>query len=377
MTERIGEIVHSCWNYEIRKEGNVFYGYENEITSKPPGFEPFAYVHQIKKPRIESMAQAMDKVGLKNIIKPGNRVAIKVNLSGGFPGIVASQTPLKGVEGLLDYLLTFIKKEHIYLAEANNWGHVVDQRLLRKRGYYQLCKKKQVKFLSLSYTPTVKFFFKGFHEPVLLSRHLLHPNMRIINFAPIKHHWECGITAAQKDLYGAISDESKTKFHDYRSANSLDALIAACARVYNPDLHILGGPCVCAGQGPHFCRPTRFNRYIISNDFLAADKIVADVLGYPYKYVVYAQINEKYKIWNSDAPLLAGSAVIPESIKKAIGKHVIPPETIMRNRVGLKFIYKTNPDLLRALRYFEFVIPPLNWILFGRRGDCKMKFKNE
>ncbi|MHA1785911.1 MAG: DUF362 domain-containing protein [Candidatus Helarchaeota archaeon] len=376
MQERLGKILYRCWNYEIRKDGKDYYGYENDITSKRE-LKSFVYIHEIKKPRIKSMAQAMDKVGLKKIIKPSNRVAIKVNLCGGFPGIMASQTPLKGVEGLLDYLLSFMDNDHIFLAEANNWGHVVDDRLLKKRGYYQLCKEKNVKFLQLSYTPTVKFFFKGFHEPVLLSMHLLHPNMKIINFAPIKHHWECGVTLAAKNLYGAISDESKTKFHDYTSGNALDHLIAACARVHDPDLNILGGPCVCAGQGPHFCRPTKFNYYIISNDFLASDKIGADVLGFPYELVAHAQINEKYGVWNSNAPHIPGSATIPEEIKKSIAKYVIPPEVVMKNRVGLKFIYKTNKDLLRSLRYFEFVIPIVNWIFYGRRGNCNMRFKDE
>lgn len=377
MKEKIGDLVYTAWNFEIRKKNDDYFGYEMKGDKKAS--DSFAYIQKIEDDVKEAMAIAMDKVGLKKIIKPSNEVIIKVNLCGGFPKIVASQTPLKGVESLVDKLLDMVDNTKIFLAEANNWGHVVDDRLLKKRGYFQLCQSKGIKFLKLSYRPVIKFYFRGFETPILLSKELLLNRYKkvLINFAPIKHHWECGVTLASKNLYGAISDESKTKFHDYISPQALDMVIAACARIHNPDLNILGGKCVCAGQGPHFCQPRKFGYFIISNDFLAADKIGADVLGFPYKLIVHAQINEKLRIWNSDAPLLPNSAIIPESIKNNIRKHVIPPETIEKNRVGLKFIYKTNPKLLRALRYFEFVIPLFNWIFFGRRGDCDTPFKKE
>ena len=280
--------------------------------------------------------------------------------------------------GLLDYLLDFMDSSQIYLVEANNWGHVVDDRLLKKRGYDRLCKEKKVKFLSLSYTPKVIFHFNGVNYPVLLSRHLLHPNMKIINFAPLKRHWECIMTGASKNLYGAISDESKTQFHKYTARNSLDHVIAACARVYNPEIHILGGKCICANLGPHFCRPTRFNHLIIGNDFLAVDKIAAEILDVPYDRIMHLVLNEKLKIWNSNAPLLPGSAKIPDKILRKIRKWDLTEAEAMANRVRLRFIYLAPPRLMRALRYYEFVIPIVaNYILFGRRGNCNMRFQDE
>lgn len=375
--QKIGDVVYETWNYEIRKKDGAYYGYELKADKKPT--ESFAYVHKIEGDMHESMARAMDKVGLKKVIKPSSKVIIKVNLCGGFYKIRASQTPLKGVDALTDYLLDVVSNKQIFLAEANNWGHVVDHHLLKRRGYLELLQRKDIRFLKLSYRPMIHFYFRGFNVPVLLSQDLLFNREKkvLINFAPIKHHWECGVTLAAKNLYGAISDESKTKFHDYVSPEALDMVIAGSARVHNPDLNILGGKCVCAGQGPHFCKPSKFGHFIISNDFLAADKIGTEVLGFPYKKVAYAQVNEKLGIWNSDAPLLSGSATIPESIKKTIQEHVIPPKVVERNRVSLKFIYKTNPRLLRSLRHFWMVIPPINWIFYGRRGDCDTTWKEE
>ena len=375
--EKVGELIEKTWNYEIRKQDGDYYGYELKAVKKPT--ESFSYIHQIEDNVEESMAIAMDTIGLKQIVKPSNRVIIKVNLCGGFPKIIASQTPVRPIDALTDKLLEIIDSERLFIAEANNWGHVVDDRLLKKRGYYKLCQEKGIKFLKLSYRPMVKFYFRGFDHAVLLSRELLldRKNTVLLNFAPIKHHWECGVTLAAKNLYGAIADESKTKFHDYVSPTALDMVIAGSARIHNPELNILGGRCCCAGQGPHLCRPRKFGYFIISNDFLAADKIGSDVLGFPYDLVVHDQINERLGIWNSDAPLLPNSAIIPEAIKNNIRRHVIPPKIIEKNRTGLKFIYKTNPKLLRALRYFEFVIPPINWVFFGRRGDCTTKWKQE
>ncbi len=377
VVEKIGEIIYKTWNYEIRKEGHEYYGYEYKVKEKPT--KSFAYIHKIEGEMHETMAEAMDKVGLSKIVNPSNNVIIKVNLCGGFKKIVASQTPLKVTEALVDKLLDIVDNRRIFLAEANNWGHVVDDRLLKRRGYLQLCESRGIQFLKLSYRPTVHFYFRGFKFPILLSRELLlyREKTKLINATVPKHHWECGVTLAAKNLYGAIADESKTKFHDYVSPMALDMVIAGSARVHNPDLNILGGKCICAGLGPHFCRPRKFGYFIISNDFLAADKLGADVLGFPYELVVHAQINEKLGIWNSDAPLLPGSATIPESIKRNIRKHAIPPKVVERNRTGLKFIYKTNPKLLRALRHFWFLIPPINWIFYGRRGDCETSWEEE
>ncbi len=376
MNKRIGKIVHSAWNYEIRKADENYYGYENSVTSKPS--ESFAYIHKIEGSMEDTMRKAMQKVGLKNIIKPGDKVAIKVNLCGGFPEVIASQTPVKGVEGLIDYLLTFMDNKDIYIAEANNWGHVVDQRLLRKRGYDKICMKKKVKFMSLSYLPHVNFYMKGVNYPIKLSRYLLHPKMKIINFAPLKRHWECIMSAASKNLYGAIADESKTQFHKYTALNSLDHVIAGCARIYNPELHVIGGRCICANLGPHFCRPTRFDHFIISNDFLACDKIATDVLSVEYDRVMHLSLNEKLKIWNSNAPLLPGSAIIPESVKNRIKKWELTEAEAMMNRVRLRFIYLAPPRLMRALRYYEFIIPIVaNYVFYGRRGNCNLRFKDE
>ena len=116
MIKRCGEIIHECWNYDIRKDGKQYFGYENKVTSNPR--KPFAYVHAIKEPMEESIKKAMNKINLKKIIKPGNRVAIKVNLCGGFPDVIASQTPLKGVEGLIEYLLDFMDSSHVFLADV-------------------------------------------------------------------------------------------------------------------------------------------------------------------------------------------------------------------------------------------------------------------
>ncbi|NHI93316.1 MAG: DUF362 domain-containing protein [Candidatus Lokiarchaeota archaeon] len=376
MKQKHGDIIYTGWNYEVRRDGDKYFGYEKKVATNPR--KSFAYIHALETSIEESIKEAMNKIKLKNMIKSTNRVAIKVNLCGGFPQVIASQTPLKGVEGLIDYLLDFMDSSQIYLAEANNWGHVVDKRLLKKRGYEKLCNLKKVKFLSLSYTPKLYFYFKGVNYPVLLSRHLLHPNMKIINFAPLKRHWECIITGASKNLYGAISDEAKTRFHKYTAKNSLDHVIAGCARVYNPEINILGGKCICANLGPHFCRPTRFNHLIIGNDFLAVDKIAAEVLNVRYERIMHLVLNEKLKIWNSNAPLLKGSATIPDSILNKIRKWDLSETQAMANRVRLRFIYLAPPQLMRALRYYEFVIPIVaNYVLFGRRGDCNMRFEDE
>ncbi|MHA1405444.1 MAG: hypothetical protein ACTSSI_16895 [Candidatus Helarchaeota archaeon] len=142
---KVGKLLYSHWNYEIWKDGNDYYGYETEIKEK--WSDSFLYIHELQDPIVESVHESMDYINLNQIIKKDDHVAIKVNLCGGFPGIVASQTPLRVVKGVLEKVLAICDHERVFLCEANNWGHVVDERLLKKRGYFQLCKESCTQML--------------------------------------------------------------------------------------------------------------------------------------------------------------------------------------------------------------------------------------
>ncbi len=362
-------------NYRIIEDGGRLIGKETQFNI--PSRNPFVYIHNLDNEMakgknnclIKSVKRALDHVNFKNIVQTGNYLAIKVNLGGGVTNIPASGTDPRIVKAIIEKTREYGGKPVV--VEANNWGHLMNGRLLKKRGYLSLLKSLKVPFLNLSETKRIYFSCLGHPIELELARFLLSPpkghseKIPLVNVAPLKHHWECGVTAAEKNLYGAISDERKSYFH--RNLGHFDYIIASAARLYNPDLNIIGGACVCAGQGPHLCQPIRFNRLLISNDMVAIDKKACEILGFPFKSLKYAQINLQTGQWFENVKLMEGSASIPIEITKKFHKLAFGPDKLIDNRVFFSFVYNFNPKLLRFLRYFEFVVPPINRIFFASR----------
>jgi len=172
-------------------------------------------------------------------------------------------------------------------------AHIMHEKMLKVRGYWDILKKNNVKFVNLSRYTTVDMKCFNLDIPLKLPEILLKPNVKIISFAPPKHHWECGITCNQKNMYGAIAEQKKSIYH--RKYERIDNAVAAAARLMNPDINILATYDLGAGMGPHFCYPVKFNRIMISKDMIRGDKAMSEILGYPFRLVKYAMINTKGK----------------------------------------------------------------------------------
>ncbi|MHA1148432.1 MAG: DUF362 domain-containing protein [Promethearchaeota archaeon] len=176
-----------------------------------------------------------------------------------------------------------------FVCEADMRAHVMHDKLLKIRGYYDMLKKNKTKFVNLSRYTTVDVKCLNLDIPLKLPLILLKPNVKIISFAPPKHHWECGITCNQKNMYGAIAEQKKSIYH--RKYERIDRAVAAAARLMNPDINILATYNLGAGMGPHFSFPVEFNRIMISKDMIRGDYAMSKILGYPFHLVKYAMIN--------------------------------------------------------------------------------------
>ncbi len=156
-----------------------------------------------------------------------------------------------------------------------------------------MLKRHDVKFVNLSRYTTVDMKCFNLDIPLKLPAILLDPKVKILSFCPPKHHWECGITCNQKNMYGAIAEQRKSIYH--RKYERIDNAVAAAARMMSPDINILATYDLGAGMGPHFAFPVKFNKIMISKDMIRGDKAMGDILGYPFKKIKYAMINTKGK----------------------------------------------------------------------------------
>lgn len=236
----------------------------------------------------KDVSDAFDKIHAEEIIKAGDIVAIKINLGGGIHHVRTTYSdPL-----ICESILKKVKELGAvpFVCEANMRARVIDEKLLKIRQYVGMLKRNKTKFVNLSEYSTVEMKCFDLDIPLKLPEILLKPNLKIISFAPPKHHWECGITCNQKNMYGAIAEYKKSKYH--RKYDRIDKAVAAAARIMSPDINILASFDLGSGVGPHFVYPVKdFNRMIISKDMIRGDLAASKILGYPFSLVKYAMIN--------------------------------------------------------------------------------------
>ncbi len=322
------------------------------------------FIQDISREPRDSMGKGLDAINAKDVIKKGDVVALKVNLGGGIHGVLPTYTDPELVEGVVTWIRAAGARP--FICEANMRGHEITQGLLKVRGYFPLLTEMKVPFVNLSRTKAVRFYCSGLQLPVDMPLLLLRENVKVISFAPPKHHWECGITCAQKNMYGAIANYKKSRFH--RTYELIDRVVAAASRIMKPRLCIIATKQLGAGLGPHFAIPFDFHRAIFARDMLSCDEYCATLLGYPARRITYHEINRQGN--DIKVEVLPGSALPDADTVSKVQKNYIPPKTVELYKRTL-FIQYFVPSWLQIKTYhhFEWLLTWLNRKFYAPRGD--------
>jgi uncharacterized protein (DUF362 family) len=310
------------------------------------------------------VAEAVFAAGASRVVGTGRPVAIKLNLGGGIAGVPSSFTDPLVVEGVIDAVRELGGRP--FLCEANMRTLTMHQGLLARRAVYPLMARKEIEFVNLSDLRTVKFRPLGWSREISLPRALVHPEVKIISVPALKHHWECGVTLAAKNMYGAIAERQKSLFH---RGGAIDETVAAAVRAVTPDISVLAHRQVGGRLGPHFCVPIDFGYAVVSDNVLAADRVGCDFMGVDWRDVKHVQIN-------------CGGREIPYELTE--GSRAIDRQTL--HRIASFSMSPGEVRLWRALLYPQYFVPHktqfkqiprlealgtwANWLLFHTRGDA-------
>jgi len=308
-----------------------------------------------------STAEALDKLSAGEVWERFRKVGIKVNLCGGVVGCHATFTDPLVVEGVIEHVRSFGAEP--FVCEGDMRGLAVDEGLISRRGELsEVLARTRTPFVNLSRLP-VPFVCHGFEGNPTFPEELLDPETAVVSVAAPKDHWECGISMAQKNMYGAISERRKALYH--RGWSRIDRAVAAAARILRPDMAIVGGRWAGAGWGPHFCVPIEWHRVVLGTDALRVDGCMAEIYGFPYNKIRYAVINARGE--EVSFKMVEGSADWPaESVRKLrrfamthrrrlIWKALLYPQYFLPHR----FQHKTAPRLENGAAWFHhrFVDP--------------------
>ena len=132
--------------------------------------------------------------------------------------------------------------------------------------------------------------------PVRVARTLLNPDNYIVSAARLKTHCAVMVTLAQKNLaVGAILGEDKGSIHkgDTRVHRVTHLNLFLLGQRLRPDLASIDGYEAMEGNGPSDGTPVPCRLAIASTDFLAADRVATEIMGFDFSKVGYLKYGEQ------------------------------------------------------------------------------------
>jgi uncharacterized protein (DUF362 family) len=240
--------------------------------------------------------------GLSDIVSSGDRVAIKVNLTGG-----TSVRPLRGVSAIESYithpevvralgqLLRDAGARELLIVEAvYEWASYVDW------GYVEAADAIEATLIDLNDTAPYSDFAQTAvgDGPFIYDRftfnHVLEDVNAFISVSKMKNHYCCGVTHTMKNLIGLVpmrsyrlsgQDNSRTAFHGEGNAfgTRLPRVIMDLNRARPIHLGLIDGiKTTQGGEGPWIqtMSPIAPGVLIAGKDVVATDAVATAAMGY-------------------------------------------------------------------------------------------------
>ncbi len=284
----------------------------------------------------EQIARA---IGTKRIVIKPNNVSIDRQLAA---------THAQSIEGILEFLKSIKKLDNIIIAESAAPGPTLNG--FENFGYTKLAAKYNVKLVDLDTAGAEimhVFDEKDFRpHPVRMSKVLLDPNSFIISAAKLKTHDRVLATLSLKNIVfgapikdagfawgrgakpGAKTDKSIAHGSGFRGINFN---LFDLARRLHPHLAVIDGYDGMEGNGPVGGTPVDHRVCVVSNDWLAADRVGVELMGIDYANVGYLNYCADAGLGEGD---LKKIQVIGEPVEKHIKKYKLS------NNVQQQLIWK-------------------------------------
>jgi uncharacterized protein (DUF362 family)/Pyruvate/2-oxoacid:ferredoxin oxidoreductase delta subunit len=113
----------------------------------------------------------------------------------------------------------------------------------------------------------------------------------IINLPKVKTHCFMILTCAVKNMFGAIPGLLKIGYHSkLHSPERFGKMLLDILDAVKPTLNIIDGITGMEGEGPSSGNPAHLGLIIAGTDAIAADRIICDLIGFPWEKIPYLKI---------------------------------------------------------------------------------------
>ncbi len=225
-----------------------------------------------------SLLKAFEDIHINNIIKYGEKVLLKVNMTGPYkPEQAATTHPL-----VVKALVRIIKALGAFPIIGDGPATLVSP--LDITGMKKVSIDEQV--------PAI--LFKNFVE-VNTNSNLLLNNInysadvinadKVISVPKLKTHALTLMSGSIKNMFGAVAFEERKRLHKYRDLYDFSKVIVDVFATRIPDLVVMDGIIGMHGIGPVQGQPFNLGVLLVGTDSVFVDSIAANILGYNDKKI--------------------------------------------------------------------------------------------
>ena len=252
----------------------------------------------------------------------GRRVLVK-------PNLLTDRTPDQAVTThpeLLRLAIRHLKASGAEVAVGDSPASAANIRaVLERTGVGAVCKEEGVPFVSFERDGIRSCSADGFEFTI--AGPVADADL-VVSLPKVKSHSLTKLTAAVKNLYGAVPGYGKTTLHRlHPKPNDFGRLVRAIWSVLPPTVSIADAVVGMEGQGPANGRPVRLGFLAASQDPFALDIALCGILHIRPDSVPYLS-----GMAGAHAPELASDSVEVESFEVPVGSHLLNlvPSGLMR-----------------------------------------------
>ncbi len=162
----------------------------------------------------------------------------------------------------------------------------------------------------------------------------------IISFCKLKSHGMMSLSAATKNLFGAVPGTTKPEYH-FRYPDPLDfaGMIVDLNRYFKPRLYLVDAVTAMEGNGPTAGTPRRVGALLAGTDCHRLDRVCARLIGLDPMAVPTLQAARKFGLLDDTPDEIAGDldALCVPDFKRIERGRGLQFETLLPGRLGRLF----------------------------------------
>jgi uncharacterized protein (DUF362 family) len=207
---------------------------------------------------------------------------IKPNVCGGISGKRGTFTSLKVVSSIASMLKRRVRR--VAVGEADSSMYQADE-MMMETGVMDAAKDLDIDVVNLSRGEMVEVKVRDCYvlDSIRLNRTLL--ESKIISAPVAKTHITTDVTLNLKNMYGALPEMRKGKYH-----SKIDPIIVDIVKALPPALCIIDATTCLEGEGPFRGDPIELDLIVAGDNAVATDALMANLMGYDPKKIMHLRL---------------------------------------------------------------------------------------